>query len=90
MRHQLFYSLLLCSSFAIASEPLDSRTRVPSQQYQSPLKGYQSSAPGKVGSWRQANDVVREVGGWRVYLREAQTEEVKPSEATAAPHPQHK
>jgi hypothetical protein len=86
MRHHLFYSLLLmCSSVAVASEPLAVTTRVPSQQYQSPLKGYQPSMPGTVGSWRQANDVVREVGGWKVYLREAQAEDPKPSEPNMAP-----
>jgi hypothetical protein len=87
MRHHLFYSLLLmCSSVAAASEPLDVTTRVPNQQYQSPLKGYQPSMSGTVGSWRQANDVVREVGGWKVYLREAQAEDPKPSEPDVAPN----
>jgi hypothetical protein len=84
MRHQFLYSFLwICSSVAVASEPLDVTTRVPNQQYQSPLKGYQQSTTGTVGSWRQANDVVREVGGWKVYLREAQAEDPKPSEPTA-------
>jgi hypothetical protein len=86
MRHHLFYSfLLMCSSVATASEPLDVTTRVPNQQYQSPLKGYQPSMPGTVGSWQQANDVVREVGGWKVYLREAQAEDPKSSEPNMPP-----
>jgi hypothetical protein len=90
MRHQLFYSLLLCSSFTLANEPnepdgpINASVRVPSQPYQSPLKAYQPSAPAALGSWRKANDVVREVGGWKVYLREAQAEDIKPS-----PTPQH-
>ncbi len=87
MRHYLSYSfLLICSSVAAASEPIDIITRVPKQQYQSPLKGYQPSAPVAVGSWRQANDVVREVGGWKVYLRESQAEDPKPSELNTAPN----
>jgi hypothetical protein len=88
MRHHLFYSLFLCSSFTLANEPnqpIDASVRVPSQPYQSPLKAYQPSAPAALGSWRKANDVVREVGGWKVYLREAQAEDIKP-----APAPEHK
>jgi hypothetical protein len=86
MRHHLScFFLLICSSVAVASEPIDVTTHVPNQLYQSPLKGYQPSAPGAVGSWQQANDVVREVGGWKVYLREAQAEDPKPTELNTAP-----
>ena len=39
--------------------------------YQSALDGYQRFTDEKVGSWREANDNVGRIGGWREYAREA-------------------
>lgn len=36
------------------------------------LESYQPFAEGKVLPWRQANDAVGRIGGWRAYAREAQ------------------
>lgn len=64
--------------------------------YQSPFAGYQRFDAPAVGNWRQANDTVRDIGGWRSYLREAQgspsVDPAKPGKATDnahAPHPHH-
>ncbi|HSV34611.1 MAG TPA: hypothetical protein VLI46_03595 [Ramlibacter sp.] len=43
----------------------------PTVPFQSALAGYQPFADDKPIPWRQANDTVREVGGWRAYSREA-------------------
>jgi hypothetical protein len=41
-------------------------------RYTSPLAAYRKFAEQPVGSWRDANDNVGRVGGWRAYAREAQ------------------
>ena len=38
--------------------------------YRSAWAGYQPWRDGAVGDWRQANDEVARIGGWRVYARE--------------------
>jgi hypothetical protein len=40
--------------------------------YRSAFEGYQAFADEKPGSWREANDNVGRIGGWREYAREAQ------------------
>lgn len=41
-------------------------------RYRSAFAGFRAFAEQPVGSWRQANEVVSDVGGWRAYAREAQ------------------
>jgi hypothetical protein len=53
------------------SDPLDAGGSAPAVTYRSPLAGYKGHADQPVGSWRQANDTVNKVGGWRAYAREA-------------------
>ena len=40
--------------------------------YRSALEGYQRFSDQKPGSWRDANDNVGRIGGWRAYAKEAQ------------------
>ncbi len=40
--------------------------------YRSAFDGFRRFADQPVGSWREANDTVGRVGGWRAYAREAQ------------------
>lgn len=47
--------------------------------FESAFRGYRGYADEPVASWREANDQVRQIGGWRAYAREAQ--------APAAPAP---
>lgn len=54
----------------------------PSNIYRSAWSGYQPFADEKVLSWRDANDEVRRIGGWRAYLRESQAQ--PPGNAGAA------
>lgn len=42
-----------------------------SLQFNSTLAGYQAYTEQAVGSWREANDTVGRIGGWRAYAREA-------------------
>lgn len=55
-----------------------------SLQFRSVFDGYQSFRDEKVGSWRDANDTVNRVGGWREYLKEAQRAEPTPSRTPSA------
>lgn len=49
-----------------------------------PFKNYQGWRDEPVADWRALNERVGEIGGWRTYLREAQTAG-RPSPAPAAP-----
>jgi hypothetical protein len=54
-------------------DPLDAKAKVPTLRYESSLKpGAAAAASEKPVSWREANDSVARIGGWRVYAREAQ------------------
>lgn len=62
-------------------DPLDAQASVPAVAYRSPLAGYRMLADSPPLGWREANDTVRAIGGWRSYLREAQ----QPDTAAARP-----
>lgn len=55
-------------------------------QYVSPLRSYKAYADTPIESWREANDRVGRIGGWRAYAREMQAGE--PAQA-ADPHAGH-
>ncbi len=70
-----------------ASKPL------PSLRYESPLAGYRKFVEQPVGSWREANDNVGRIGGWRAYARESQEatpaqESPKKGDEHAGHHPE--
>lgn len=52
-------------------DPLDPAARVPAVHAPSSLAGYRRLAEQPVGSWREANETVNRIGGWRAYAREA-------------------
>ncbi len=43
----------------------------PSLEYISVFAGYQALADQPIASWRESNQVVGEIGGWRAYAKEA-------------------
>ena len=55
------------------SNPLDASAAVPQLTYESSFRNYQPLGNDKVGGWKEANDNVGRIGGWRVYAREAAT-----------------
>jgi hypothetical protein len=61
-------------------DPLDPQAAVPALKYESAF-GPRRTADDKPLSWREANDNVARIGGWRVYAREAQ----QPGPAAVAP-----
>jgi len=66
-----------------AADPLDARAAVPPVLHASALARYKPAGDGAVGSWREANDTVARIGGWKAYAREAQA--AAPGGASAAP-----
>jgi hypothetical protein len=86
-------ALLLLSSVSFAQAGASAaKSGLPSKlQYASPLQAYKAYADQPVESWREANDRVGRIGGWRAYAKEIQTGEPakdvpqEPAKTPAAP-----
>ena len=52
-------------------DPLNAQASVPPLLHESAFTQYRRLTDVPVGSWRDANDTVTRIGGWRVYAREA-------------------
>lgn len=83
-------SLLMAAPLALAQgapgrterpDPLDPQARVPAATYRSPLAGYRRLGDDVRVPWREANETVNRIGGWRAYAREAH----QPDPAASAP-----
>ena len=57
---------------AAATSPDMADSPTPPTQYKSPFKDYRPLGDDKRTPWRDANDEVGKIGGWREYLRESQ------------------
>ncbi len=72
-------------------DPLDPRASVPALVYRSSLPPVRSGADDKPVAWRDANDSVAAIGGWRVYARQARQPDplpgAQPPPATPAAGP---
>jgi hypothetical protein len=55
----------------LQADPLNAKADVPAVTYRSVLGAYRPAGDVKVGSWKDANETVARIGGWRVYAREA-------------------
>jgi hypothetical protein len=64
------------------ADPLDAQAAVPPVRFSSAFTPYRRMSDAPVGSWREANDTVTQIGGWRAYAREANT---PPPPANPAP-----
>jgi hypothetical protein len=64
-------------------DPLNAAEAVPPVQHRSATASYRRHAEQPVGSWRDANDTVTRIGGWRAYAREAS----QPDAPAARPEP---
>jgi len=66
-------------------DPLDPSASVPLATHRSALAGYRPALPDvPVASWKEVNDRVARVGGWRVYAREAAAPTSAPASAPGA------
>jgi hypothetical protein len=66
-------------------DPLDPRAQVPSVRYESSFAQFRRIGDDKPVAWREANDAVARIGGWRVYAREAQQPDAAAAERPAVP-----
>ena len=58
--------------------------------YESSFQNYQRYSASDVQAWKQANDTVKDIGGWREYAKEiAQDPDTKPSSANPS-HGDHR
>ncbi len=53
------------------ADPLDAASAVPPLTYRSVFAPYRGQRELPLRSWKEANDEVARIGGWRVYAREA-------------------
>lgn len=71
------WTLALLAGAAFAQPPgaaETSRAALPTQlQYSPAMSDYQAYKDQPVQSWRQVNDRVGAIGGWRAYAKEVQT-----------------
>ncbi len=68
---------------AQASDPANPRAAVPRAVHSSALAGYRRHAEPAPIAWKEANDTVTRIGGWRAYAREA-AEPSAPAASTPA------
>ena len=73
------------ASAAGRADPLDARAAVPPVRFSSAFAPYRRMSETPVGSWREANDTVARIGGWRVYAREAQQPDPAAEKPAASP-----
>ena len=83
-----FAALFICigagQSNAAANGATDANASVPPTLYQSPFMGYRELGVDQTTAWKDANDTVRNIGGWKAYAKEA-TEAAKASASKAKP-----
>jgi hypothetical protein len=72
---------------AARPDPLDAKASVPAFAYESAFARFRPLGEDKMISWREANDAVARIGGWRVYAREAQEPIAAPPATTPATPP---
>lgn len=53
------------------SPPPSQAGQAPTANYRSTLEGYRPFTDEKILPWKQANDTVGKIGGWRAYAKEA-------------------
>jgi hypothetical protein len=65
-------------------DPADAKASVPALVYESSFARYRRLTEEPAIGWREANDTMARIGGWRVYAREAQQPAPAPA-ATSTP-----
>ena len=78
--------LLACVHLSSAWAQSDNKVKVSTVEksvelgYQSSFQNYQRYSASSVQPWKQSNDTVKDIGGWRAYAKEiAQDTDAKPS-----------
>ena len=63
----------------VRPDPLDPKAQVPAMRYESSLGQSRRIGDDKPVAWREANEAVARIGGWRGYAREAQQPDAPPT-----------
>lgn len=78
MTRSIFFCTLMCCALSAQAQhqhhaPTKPAVEKPAPVVQKPIQtGYQKfNANEPLSDWRVANNTVRDIGGWRVYAREA-------------------
>lgn len=69
--------------------PMAATPAATSLQFNSTFSGYRVYTDQPVGSWREANDNVGRIGGWRAYAKEAAQAEGAPKDGAMPGHQHH-
>ncbi|MDZ5455743.1 MULTISPECIES: hypothetical protein [Azohydromonas] len=56
----------------------------PQPVYRSTFEGYRAFTDEPVRPWRETNDTVGRIGGWKAYAREIQAPDARPAAASAS------
>ena len=100
---QKYWAMIACigtgfgQANAAGPDPADANTITPPTIYRSPFADYRPLGEDKNTAWKDANDTVGKIGGWRAYAREAadamkareaaSSDATKPPAAAAPPSP---
>jgi hypothetical protein len=81
--------LALPRVLSAAPDPVDEKAVVPPVKYQSPFRDYRALGDVKPVAWKDANDEVGRIGGWRTYAKEVSEPPSPPAagSATSVPTP---
>ncbi len=66
-------------------DPLDAQAGVPPLNYRSALAAYRPNVQQPVGAWRDLNDGVGRIGGWRAYAKQARQPDAEADAGTPRP-----
>ena len=70
-------------------DPADAKATVPPTVYASPFGAYRLLGDASVKPWKDTNDTVGKIGGWKMYSREGRPSE-EPATPAEAGHAGHK
>ena len=85
-----FFSVAVVTAQVVTEPRLPQSASEQGVQFKSSFSEYMPYAEQSIESWREANDRVGEIGGWRAYAKEAQLtrKQDKPEASTSHAHPQ--
>jgi hypothetical protein len=81
---------LAASLPASAADAFDAKATVAPLVHRSAFATYRNFPDAPPIPWKQANDTVGQIGGWRAYAREAAQPEAPEPTPTPAPLPNHR
>ena len=76
---------LIAAAPARSADAADPKAGVPPLVYRSAFEGYRPNTEAEVGKWRETNDLVGRIGGWRAYAKEAAAPDTPASAAPVEP-----